>query len=271
MINLLSANLFHLRKSLLFWVTLGLCAAAGAWQPIQTFLEFERYIPLDNVFFTYAMLNGLLLAVFLPLFFGTEYSDGTIRNKLAAGHARPSVYLANLITAILTAFLFCGVYILFTLAVGIPLLGAPKYSKLLFTTTLLSLLAAAAWCALYTLINMNLSRKAGAAVSCILLYLALFLGAMITFSKLDAPEFYPAYTLTVDGEMDTVMERTPHYLQPEERWLYEFLLDLNPMGQSVQYIDLTPDRPVRLVLCSLGIIAVTTAAGTALFRRKDLK
>jgi len=28
--NLLSANLFRLRKSILFWVTLLLCAAAGA-------------------------------------------------------------------------------------------------------------------------------------------------------------------------------------------------------------------------------------------------
>ena len=270
MTNLLSANLFHLRKSSLFWVALGLSAAAGAWQPTQTFLEFERYFPLDNSFFTYAMLNGLLLAVFLPLFFGMEYSDGTIRNKLAAGHPRLFVYLANLLTAVLTAFLFCGAYILFTLAVGVPLLGAPKRPGLLLTTALLSLLTAAAWCAIYTLINMSLSRKAGAAVCCILLYLALFIGALVTFNKLDAPEFYPAYQL-VDGEMVSEMVENPAYLTKDQRPFYEFLLDLNPMGQSVQYIDMAPARPVQLTLCSLGVFAATTAVGTALFQRKDLK
>ena len=75
MTNLLSANLFRLRKSILFWVTLLLCAAAGAWQPLQTYLEYQRQFPLDAIFFVYAMLIGLVLSVFLPLFFGSEYSD----------------------------------------------------------------------------------------------------------------------------------------------------------------------------------------------------
>ena len=70
-------------------------------KPLQTYLEYQRKFPLDAIFFVYAMLIGLVLSVFLPLFFGSEYSDGTIRNKLAAGHPRLSVYLANLITAVL--------------------------------------------------------------------------------------------------------------------------------------------------------------------------
>ena len=126
MTNLLSANLFRLRRSRLFWLSLLLTTAAGVWQPLQTWLEYQRKFPLDAVFFVYAMLIGLLLSVFLSLFFGAEYSDGTIRNKLAAGHTRVSVYLANLITAVFAALTFCSVYILCTLAVGVPLLGGPK-------------------------------------------------------------------------------------------------------------------------------------------------
>ena len=79
MTNLLSANLFRLRKSRLFWVTLLLCAAAGAWQPLQTYLEYQRKFPLDAIFFVYAMLIGLVLSVSLSLFVGSEYGDGTIR------------------------------------------------------------------------------------------------------------------------------------------------------------------------------------------------
>ena len=271
MTNLLSANLFRLRKSLLFWVTLVLSAAAGAWQPIQTFLEFERQVPLNAVFFVYAMLIGLLLSVFLPLFFGSEYSDGAIRNKLAAGHTRRTVYLANLTTAVFTAFLFCGAYTLLTLAVGIPLLGAPKYPTMLLASVLLSLLMTTAWCAIYTVIIMNFSRKAASAVSCMLLFLAIFAFAVTVYQVLDAPEYYPGYMLTVDGELSTTMEHNPHYLQPEERWPYELLLDLNPVGQAVQYTDGNVTRPLQMALCSLGVFATTTAAGTALFQRKDLK
>lgn len=271
MTNLLSANLFRLRKSLLFWVALGLCAALGAWMSVSTWMEFKQYFPLDTVFFTYAMAVGMVLAVFLPLFFGTEHSEGAIRNKLAAGHSRLTVYLSSLAATVLTAMIFCWAYLLLMLVVGVPLLGTPRApAKVLLTALACSLLMAAAYCAIYTLVVMNISRKAAAAVSCILLFLALFIGAMATYSKLDAPEFYPAYSL-VDGEMVPEMVENPAFLTAEQRPFYEFLLDLNPMGQAIQYIDLTPERPVQLVLCSLGIIAVTTAAGTALFQRKDLK
>lgn len=270
MTNLLSANLFRLRKSILFWVTLLLCAAAGAWQPLQTYLEYQRKFPLDAIFFVYAMLIGLVLSVFLPLFFGAEYSDGTIRNKLAAGHTRLSVYLSSLIVSILAAFLFCGVYILCTLAVGVPLLGGPKAPGPLLTSLILSLLMAAAWCAIFTVLIMNFSRKAASAVSCILLFLLIFGIALTVYQILDAPEFYPSFGL-VDGEMVSEMVRNPDYLQPEERWPYELLLDLDPVGQAIQYTDGTVTRPLQMALCSLGVFAVTTAAGLALFRRKDLK
>ena len=270
MTNLLSANLFRMKKNHLFWGCLLISSAAGAWQSIQTFLEHGRTVPLDSIFFVYAMLIGLLLSVFLPLFFGSEYSDGAIRNKLAAGHTRLAVYLSNLTAAVSTAVLFCGACILCTMAAGVPLLGGPKYPGLLLKTTLLSLLMAAAWCALYTAVIMNCSRKAASAVSCMLLYLLLFMVATWVFAKLDAPEFWPSYEF-IDGEMMSEMVRNPTYLTPDQRPLYEFLLDLNPMGQGIQYIDVSPARPLQLALCSLGVFAAATAAGLALFQRKDLK
>ena len=270
MTNLLSANLFRMKKNRLFWGCLLISSAAGAWQSIQTFLEHGRTVPLDAIFFVYAMLIGLLLSVFLPLFFGSEYSDGAIRNKLAAGHTRLAVYLSNLTAAVSTAVLFCGACILCTMAAGVPLLGGPKYPGLLLKTTLLSLLMAAAWCALYTAVILNCTRKSVSAVSCILLYLLLFMVATWVFAKLDAPVFWPSYEL-IGGEMVSEIVHNPAYLQPEARRVYEFWLDLNPMGQGIQYIDVSPARPLQLALCSVGVFAAATAAGLALFQRKDLK
>ena len=41
---------------------------------------------------------GILISIFYSLFLGTEYNDGTIRNKLIVGHKRETIYLASFIT-----------------------------------------------------------------------------------------------------------------------------------------------------------------------------
>lgn len=49
---------------------------------------------LDDRFFAYSFFIGILSAIFCSLFTGTEYSDGTIRNKIVVGHSRISIYLS---------------------------------------------------------------------------------------------------------------------------------------------------------------------------------
>lgn len=275
MINLLSANLFRLRKNLLFWTALGLSFGFGVFMCVTRYREQFLYgyeVALDSVFFGWALLIGLVMSVFTPLFLGVEHSDGTLRNKLIVGRNRRSIYLANLITTFAASITFCAAYMLGCAVAGIPFMGwLTVKTSLILMNILGAILMEAAWCAIFTLVTMNLSRKAAAAVSCILLFLALFIAALTVYQMLEAPEYYPGYTLTAEGEMTSVMERNHRYLQGNERKVYEFLLDLNPVGQGVQYADLTPTRPVGLALCSLGVFAVATAAGTALFRRKDLK
>lgn len=53
----------------------------------------ETYI--DSAFFSVAIYIGIILSVFCSLFIRTEYSDGTIRNKLIVGQKRSAVYFAK--------------------------------------------------------------------------------------------------------------------------------------------------------------------------------
>ncbi|MEG0494561.1 MAG: ABC transporter permease, partial [Clostridia bacterium] len=53
--------------------------------------------PIDQIFFFQAVIIGLVSPLFCGLFLGTEYSDGTMRNKLIVGQKREKIYLSSFI------------------------------------------------------------------------------------------------------------------------------------------------------------------------------
>ena len=54
---------------------------------------------------------GLVAAILTSMFIGSEYSDGTIRNKLVVGHSRMRIYLANLIVcSVACVLIFFGLH-----------------------------------------------------------------------------------------------------------------------------------------------------------------
>ncbi len=62
-------------------------------------------------------------SVFCDMFLETEYSDGTIRNKLMVGHTRKEIYCANLLTVFLAnAFVYLS-GCLVTVIMGVPMFG----------------------------------------------------------------------------------------------------------------------------------------------------
>lgn len=278
MSKLFSASLLRLRKSPLFWGTLALSFCFGAFLCAVRFRERLDYgieASLDSVFFGWAVLIGAVMSCFIPLFSGTEYSDGTVRNKLTVGCTRTSVYLASLSAALTAALLFSAAYMLACAVVGVPLLGwMAAAPRLILARLLVSLALTAAYCALFTGIAMLCSRKAACAVLSMLLLLLMFLAAVAVKGRLAAPQMSPFYTLSSSGALEEHMEPNPRYLQPEQRAVYELLLDLLPAGQSIQMQSnsLVPlERPARMAACSLGLLALSSTAGAALFRRKDLK
>ena len=274
--NLLSANFMRLKKSHLFWGILALGAAFAGFRIFslvsdQVRFDIPRYT-LNQALFTYAQLVGLTIAVFTSLFLGTEYSDGAIRNKVASGCSRVSIYLAGSFTVFAASVLSLIAYWIVALAAGIPLLDPLQMSvgkALLYVLGIL--LMTAAFCALFTFVTMNCSHKATTAMVCVLLFFLLLVISTYVYSRLDAPEYIADYIITVDGLDMTEPVPNPRYLQPGPRKVYEFFWDLLPTGQSTQYSIGDTAHPVRLLLCSLGLTALFTGGGIALFRKKDLK
>ena len=151
-------------------------------------LAYHFEVSLNSVFFGFAMVVGVVMAAFIPLFFGTEYSDGAIRNKLIVGHSRVCVYFANLIASLGAAVAFSAAYLLACIAVGIPLIGGLNLPAAATAAALGgSLVMTAAYCAIFTFITMTCSKKSASAVACLLGVFLLLAAAITTLSMLDAP------------------------------------------------------------------------------------
>ena len=139
-----------------------------------------------------------MVSLLTALFIGTDYSDGTMRNKLIAGHVRRKIYVANLISNVQASFTLCVAFMLSHVCVGTPLLGwFVSDAHMLMFYVLVTFTMTAACTAIFTLISMLCSNKAYSVAGCILvifmllqvyLFLNEFLpgGQMLRLSSMNA-------------------------------------------------------------------------------------
>lgn len=273
MTNMLSANFLRLRKSRLFWSLMAFGFGFGALVTLN-YYEMNRLVedfPLDGAFFLYPVPACVLTAVFVPLFFGREYSDHTIRNKVETGYPRPAIYAANLLTAIATTILFCAGHMVVVAAMGTSLVGFMVIDLQSAVLIILGSMAAlAALCALFTLIVMVCDRKSLSVASCILAAFFLLIASIYIRSRLLAPE-YITYSFNAAGNLVQIPPKAnPEYVGGIQRTFFVFLNEALPSSQLVRYVSWDVPSFGEL-LWSLAAVVLSTGAGIALFRKKDLK
>lgn len=275
--KLLSASFFRLRRNKIFWAEIGLTAILSAFTVIVNYSPevqaMENRLYLDDVFFTMYLVLGFILAAGISLIVGTEYSDGTIRNKLIVGNTRTQVYFSNLIASVVPSCLVLMVHGIITYGMGFFLFGSFQMPAEQTVIALFSsLLTTFVFSALFTAIAMNCSNKAVTAVVSLLLVLALTYLASSFGNILSEQEMtYDGVTITMDGVQFGDIIRNPAYVSGLQRTLYEFVYDMLPTGQLLQMYALDFTRCERWTLLSVGLFAVATTVGFFVFRRKDLK
>jgi hypothetical protein len=228
---------------------------------------------LDYYYFRSLPFLGLFLSVFISMFLGTEYSDGTIRNKLIVGHTRTEIYLANLLTCFGGCLIFFAVWAVGGLA-GIPYfglwsVGIGGWLQLL----LISLLTLLAITSILTMASQMITNKAGSAVAAIFIVLALLLLGSYFYNSLCEPETYiNGVTINSDGTVEFGDEvANSAYIGGTLRTVYHVILNILPSGQQIWIADETVVHPVFMCMCSLMIIVAFAGIGLLLFRRKDIK
>lgn len=275
--NLLSAEFHRLWKNKVFWLTL--CAvlviSAGsmfsAMRNAAGMAAAGYTIEFDDYYFNLAPLVGLFCAVFTSLFIGTEYGDGTMRNKIIVGRTRTQIYLANFVVCFVAGVCFVAVWLLGGL-VGVPVMGVLQMGVggvllyiaifIFFTASLIGI---------FTLLCMLSSNKAITAVLALLLALGLLLAASIVYNALSEPELNGGMVVTSEGMFMQEPTPNPRYVTGTKRLVYEFVINALPTGQGILAANLAIGRPVTSLASSAVIALVTTAAGVWFFKKKDIK
>ena len=126
--KLLSANFARLRKDRFFWCLLAAVIIASLVNILNSARSFEVMtesgygLTLEDYYFNQATLMGVYCALFASLFLGTEYSDGTIRNKLTVGHNRSHIYLSNFLVCLAASLTLLAAWLI-TCSLGFFLMG----------------------------------------------------------------------------------------------------------------------------------------------------
>ncbi|MDE6790075.1 MAG: ABC transporter permease [Ruminococcus sp.] len=289
MSRLIKANFSRLFKSIFFRVCLIFSAGLGIFLDIMRYIDIQRnqeiydelgieYKSADGFVFSGILYIIFAIAPFVAVFVGTEYSDGTIRNKLMVGHKRTEIYFANFIVCAAADIIILMSFIVACLVGGLILLRATSLmATQIIIFTLSQCVTMIGFSALLVLLAMLIQNKAGSAVTVLIMTIIMFFATMTIADRLRQPEYYEDYRETIvneeTGEMTVIPEnvKNPRYLSGTKREIYEFLNKFLPINQFYQVAVENDENINIMALYSVIIIILANGAGVVLFRRKDLK
>ncbi len=279
--RLISANFARLWRSRVFYLMesfmAGYCALFYRDVYLTIYVNHKAYRNWNLGFFGGLLPIGIVLAFFVSFYIGAEYGSGAIRNKIATGHLRLHIYLANLIVcyaAAVIAFVtyFATAFILGSLFVGKEAVNGihnPGWGIVMAFCILM--VYTAVW-VFVAMSDMNVARVGAVTLLCSMLLLAAGI-AVVQFLEM------PEYTVRlekvedVSGEEKTV-ERTVYnsrYLTGAKRNAYEVAKLLLPSAQIIDVMNIETEYDAKQPLCLLGETFVITGVGIWIFRRKDIK
>lgn len=277
--KLLSANFSRLWKDKIFWLCMGAMLIYSVVYMLngsrQATIHLSEYnYSIDKYYFHFAVIIGGFCALFSSMFLGTEYSDGTIRNKMIVGHTRTGIYLANLMTSFVATFLIMFIWLIGALAaipaLGVWKMGVPNLLAYLFIAVMFE----AAFSAIFTFSCMQSTNKAITVAVSMLLFLGLLVFASMIYNGLCEPEMAGGVQITANGMEMAEPTPNPNYVSGVTRTVYEFIIDFLPTGQGFQMWQLeigNAAQMVRMLISSAAITVLTTLGGIFIFKRKDLK
>ena len=287
--NLISANFNRLFKSHLFWILAAATLIYSAWATYdgakKLVADAEHYFSAvsERFCFDHGPVVLMILPVFISLYIGTEFSDGTMRNKITVGNRRGKIYLADFLAAAGGSLVICAAWHIGALS-ALPVLGVWEIGIAGWLLSVIkSMLFCAAFSAVLCLVSHIVTNKAAVAIIEIMLALAMILAGSLLYNLLMEPETVSSgVEIIADDDGNTVMKPiSPHpnadYIAEPGRTACKRVLNALPSGQAILLANIADSDVEQLDMqaysfcASACIIAACTALGAAAFGRKDLK
>lgn len=274
MVRLLKANFARLWKTKSFWVCMIISVGLCLGNFLTSYSVNTECVKKLGAEITSDGSNLLLfISIASALYLGTDYSCGTIRNKLIIGHTRSKIYSSNLITTAVGGLMLLAAVWLVVFVTGMCLggeIGMPAGELAL--DILICIGAVISISAIFTLLGMLFSSKSTIVTITLVSTFVLIIGAGVIESLLAQPEYVQGYEMTVDGSVvQTEPMPNPVYVSGIKRDIMMAVNNVLPSGQMMQMEIGSVRVPELMPLYSLGVLTVVTAVGALVFRKKDLK
>ena len=288
MYKLLNASFSRLRKNKIFLGLVILTIIIAAFMLISEYLDKVKYSSVfgissnttDILLTNFINIIGFFIAIFTSLFVGAEYSDGTIRNKIVAGHSRKNIYLSNLIVSIVVGLILEFIYLIIISIVAIPLLGSIQMTFSQLAVILLDIIMIIiVYSSIFNFIALICSNITISTVSSLLLILIMFVIDMLLSPTANSTEYIQKnIVMDEQGNITYEIVKNEDYSGKIIQTTCKTIINFNPVSQAIEIsgnkIEMNEEdfnNLKRYPLYSLGLIIIITAIGIYLFNIKELK
>lgn len=268
MIKLLNANLLRLRKSKTLWFLLVFSIVFAYYVSLANYPDHN----LESYLSQYILIVSFVIAIFSSIFISIEYAESTIHNKIIIGHKRIDIYLANLLTVLISTIFFYFVYSILiiqlvksTASFKLPTKELVKEFSGLFVIML-------SYTSIFTLISMTITNRV---ISTIVNIIIAFLIILLPFKCDSIVSIYYNHQYAKINFPETIDERWEYtYPTKQEAELSKKVLDITPLGRFFQLTggdyEYYTKEPL-LCLYSIGSLLLFNIAGIIMFQKKELK
>lgn len=236
----------------------------------QGWLEYNAHA----YFYLPILFIAVVIAIFACFYIGTDYSDGTLRNKLIVGHSRAGIYLSYFLTATIVALLLVAAYLLAVPVVGLPFSGSAVITcvELQPWRIMNFILVIIEYTALFVLLSMLDSNKARNVVISLLVAFSVIMVGMMLYGRYAQPEFVNHVVALPDGGIELKQgAANSKYLSGTTRTVVEWFTLILPSGSVMLSLDRNLDFDWRNPVLSVILIVVLTSIGIWLFKKKDIR
>ena len=281
MLKLLHANFYRLRKNKVFIGIIIITIIASfviLFNTYQGNITNEKYnmqkTPIDRTYTIYINVISFLIAVFVSIFVGSDYDNGTIRNKIIVGHSRKNIYLSNLIVSIIVGLVLEIIYLTIISIVGIPLIGKIQMNILDFLYIILDMIfLIIVFSSIFNFISMLCSNVTLSTVGSLLLILIMYVFCMSISGIAYSTKELKIQDFDENGNLVTKYLEDENYPGDFKKNLCKTIINILPTGQAMELSEVNIDiNEIKIYpLYSLGVIIIINILGIYLFSKKELK